>query len=1242
MTTIQDVVHYADGSLANGRLVVFWKPFIVNGVQVGGGELSYQIVDGVVLLTLYSNAAAQPVGSYYNAKYELENGAVYVEQWIVPNFPTVNLGQCKVSFPPSPSVIISPLQLSSLGGQPGMFLMWDGTKWVPGYPSTFNMSPNWIGLVAGTSGTDVNIVGSPAAVGNSMTINIPDASPTARGVVTTGTQSFAGAKTFTGNVSIPGTLTVGTLTVTGPITLPPNSYVPTSRRINTAGGLTGGGPLTADLNLAGVVFGASGAGHAIGMVPDPGATAGATRYLREDATWVLPPFSPVTSVFGRTGAVVSQAGDYSSFYVPLARQINTSLGLAGGGALSADLNLVGVVFGVSGASHAIGMVPAPGGSGSTRYLREDAAWVAPSVSVADDTSTQRVEVALAGTLEGTRKQLNFIAGSGQTINVADNSLNNRVDITLAASGTGPASPSIYAVDGTVIGTRPELNLIHGSNVTLSGVDNSGANRVDITVASTGGGVPASPVNSVQFNNAGAFGGSANLTWDNVNSRLGVGTASPRSVLDVQAATDSTLQFSRNGPNTGRLLFTDSSSSPTNAQLAGYSIHCFTGGSVAGLVEAMTINSIGQVGIGTVSPQTSLQVGSLDEGTGEATNHGMLVIANYAPTSINGTGNSGLEFKNASGGGGYGWKILPVLSGGAVHLSIAFRSASVTWSEALHITNLGYLGVGLNPVYPLDVTGDINTSTLYRVAGVPLAASNVVNAVSTIGTYADPAWLTSLSYGKLTGTPSAAQIGLFQTPWLSNINAAGFALSGLANLYLNATVNTGTLITHSAGGSARWVYGSNSDPESTGNAGSNFVIARYSDAGSYLGSPVTIARTTGIVNFSQTPTVAGVPIGGGVPAAPVNSVQWNNAGAFGGSANFVFTNGNVGIGTSSPGAALQVQGSVSINSAPIAGRTFTASQTTFCGIVIGVAGRSNWYIDNRGSNDAPYDRFAISNGSADLLTILTSGYVGIGTSSPSGALEIHTNATTNLSFGYDSGQSSAYIASIDNAGSTNQTMAFQASQFVFYKYTGTGNVGIGVSNPSNLLHVHAASATDGIRLDSPNSSLVISGGDGGTALYNAPNSAWGHAFQVNGVSKLFLSNTGSLGISNNAPTHLLQLGNDDAYKTATGSWTYGSDSRIKRNVRDLVGGLDVIRRVRPIEAEANGLGGLPEGLRLVGFLADEMQKILPGTVGSSRMKLRETDAEEVDLLNLNIHELLIHTVLAVQQLAAMMEVRNGGN
>lgn len=36
------------------------------------------------------------------------------------------------------------------------------------------------------------------------------------------------------------------------------------------------------------VMGASGGGHASGLVPDPGSTAGTTKFLREDGTWVVP------------------------------------------------------------------------------------------------------------------------------------------------------------------------------------------------------------------------------------------------------------------------------------------------------------------------------------------------------------------------------------------------------------------------------------------------------------------------------------------------------------------------------------------------------------------------------------------------------------------------------------------------------------------------------------------------------------------------------------------------------------------------------------------------------------------------------------------------------------------------------------------------------------------------------------------------------------------------------------------
>lgn len=58
------------------------------------------------------------------------------------------------------------------------------------------------------TGTDVT-VGSPTSLGGTLTINIPDASATARGVATTGTQTFAGAKTFSGATTTSGGLTQG-------------------------------------------------------------------------------------------------------------------------------------------------------------------------------------------------------------------------------------------------------------------------------------------------------------------------------------------------------------------------------------------------------------------------------------------------------------------------------------------------------------------------------------------------------------------------------------------------------------------------------------------------------------------------------------------------------------------------------------------------------------------------------------------------------------------------------------------------------------------------------------------------------------------------------------------------------------------------------------------------------------------------------------------------------------------------
>jgi hypothetical protein len=68
------------------------------------------------------------------------------------------------------------------------------------------------------------------------------------------------------------------------------------------------------------LFGPSGTAHAPGIVPDPGATAGNTRFLREDGTWLVPSgggSGTVTAVTG-TAPVVSSGGTTPAISMPAA------------------------------------------------------------------------------------------------------------------------------------------------------------------------------------------------------------------------------------------------------------------------------------------------------------------------------------------------------------------------------------------------------------------------------------------------------------------------------------------------------------------------------------------------------------------------------------------------------------------------------------------------------------------------------------------------------------------------------------------------------------------------------------------------------------------------------------------------------------------------------------------------------------------------------------------------------------
>src|SRR5580698_312516 len=99
LTPISDVVYEADGSAAQGTLLISWPEFTTSGgLAVAAGTSSVTLGAGGTLATnLVSNANATPPSTVYTVVYQLSDGTVRTEFWIVPTTSPATLAEMRTT-----------------------------------------------------------------------------------------------------------------------------------------------------------------------------------------------------------------------------------------------------------------------------------------------------------------------------------------------------------------------------------------------------------------------------------------------------------------------------------------------------------------------------------------------------------------------------------------------------------------------------------------------------------------------------------------------------------------------------------------------------------------------------------------------------------------------------------------------------------------------------------------------------------------------------------------------------------------------------------------------------------------------------------------------------------------------------------------------------------------------------------------------------------------------------------------
>jgi len=308
---------------------------------------------------------------------------------------------------------------------------------------------------------------------------------------------------------------------------------------------------------------------------------------------------------------------------------------------------------------------------------------------------------------------------------------------------------------------------------------------------------------------------------------------------------------------------------------------------------------------------------------------------------------------------------------------------------------------------------------------------------------------------------------------------------------------------------------------------------------------------------------------------------------------------------------------------------------------GSASLSNAYILDQTNNALQFKVNA-----AERMRIDSSGNVGIGTSSPTQAkLDIllesnyasHTghglsinsnssNAYTSLYIGTDDTVDAAYIQTAGrNTSFTTKDLLIQPNG---------GKVGIGTSSPDTTLHLSSTSPQITLTDTNATGFSKVSGSGGNIYIQADEGDDVANSkidMRVDGSTRLLIDSSGNVHVhrasnDNSIVGVTVEAGRINLAKaggnvlgfyrsdtnslvgsvtvnTSSTSYNTSSDYRLKTNVLPMTGATDTFKLLKPVNFE-----WIADGTRVDGFLAHELQEVIPAAATGTKDAMRDEEYE----------------------------------